>query len=1050
MSEPGGAGAGLLRVAVERPVTVIVSGVLVVLFGALSVSDLPIQLTPDIEKPVVTVNTLWPGASPSEIEREILVRQEDVLKDLPGLTRMTSQARPGQASLSLELEVGSDLEHAIVRVTNRLTEVPGYPEGSREPTIETSGDQGPPLVVIAVRSLSGEPVAGHRTWVVQAILPELQRIRGVGGVDVMGGQDSVFSIDFEPGELAARGISIPALAARVRTELRDVSAGDVTLGRRRLLVRTMAVRPEPAELEQIVLATGPDGTPVRLADVAQVTMGLRDPTAVAMSDDRPSLVLLVRREAGSNVLEVTRAIRERVVELDRERFAPEGLTMEVLSDQVGYIQGALDLVQQNLLIGALLAMITLFVFLRSFGASLIVSLSIPISVFGTVLGMSAMGRTLNVVSLAGITFAIGMVLDNSIVALESIDTWRKRVDDPKQAAFLGIREVWGALLASTATTAAVFVPVIAWQGEVGQLLRDVAVAISFAVVTSLAVSVWVIPGLAGKVLRTSAGAAPSRPGLAGRAREAIGRAVGALARSTVASVVVVAVALGACGTFAWMFLPPLEYLPKGNRNLVFGILVPPPGTSVEELDRVARQVQSQLAPHIGRSVDGAPALGRTFFVGSPERIFAGATAANDDEVGAMLGIIQRNQAQLPGFISFATQASLFGRAGGGRSIDIDLSGSDLATLTGLGGRMFGMLREALPGAQVRPVPSLDPGAPELRAYPRRGDAAPLGVATSDLGLTLAALVDGAIIGELGPEGEAQLDVVLRARRGAAERLATPDAIRSAPIVAPDRSVVPFGVVAELREELGPTTIQRIERRRALTLTVAPPDDVPLETALAQIEERVMAPLRAEGAIPRGLGVTYAGTAGDLERAKAQFGGVLLLALLISYLLMSALFEDFLAPIVVLVTLPLAAAGGVGALRLVDATMAPQPLDLMTALGFLILIGVVVNNAILVVDGAIARLREGDPLEAAIRAGVEGRVRPILMTTMTSLAGLLPMVVLPGSGSELYRGVGAVVLGGLTLSTALTLFVVPSFFAIVWRARAAVFGARTAPEPSAAE
>jgi len=1047
---PSSAGTGLLRVAVERPVTVLVTAIIVVLFGALSVFDLPIQLTPDIEIPTVRVQTRWPGASPSEIEREILERQEDVLKDLPGLTRMYSEASYGSSDITLELEVGTEIDDALVRVTNRLTQISGYPDAAEEPTIETANNQGPPLAVVAVRSQTGEPVEAYRTWLAESVLPELQRVRGIGEVWQIGGRDTVFLIEFEPRELAARGITVAQLSARLRTELRDVSAGDVTLGRRRLLVRTMAVDPRPERLEQIVLSAGEDGTPVRLGDVADVSMGLRDPSGIAFSDDRPSLVLLLRREAGTNVLEVTENIRARVAELDTEMFEPEGLEFEVLSDQAHYINGALDLVQQNLLIGAILAIFTLFVFLRSFGASAIISLAIPISVFGTALGMTLMGRSVNVVSLAGITFAIGMVLDNSIVSLESIDTWRRKVDDPQRAAYEGIREVWGALIASTATTAAVFVPVIAWSDVVGQLLRDVAVAISFAVITSLVVSVWVIPGLAGKVLKTKKSEAPSST-IAAKARAGVGRLVGRITRSTIGSVAVVSIAVGACVALTVALLPPLEYLPRGNRNLVFGILVPPPGTSVEELDRVGRHVQDQVVPHLGREVDGVPAIARSFFVGSPERIFAGAVAQDPDEVGEMLAWLRQMQGQIPGFISFATQASLFGRAGGGRSIDVDLTGSDLGDLTALGGRMFGMLRETIPGAQIRPVPSLDPGAPELRAYPRRGESAPLGVPTGELGLTLSALVDGAIIGELGPEGEPQLDVVLRAVREGGERLDDAEAIRSAPVAAPDGSVVPFGVLADLREELGPTSIRRIERRRAITLTVSPPEEVPLEEALRRVEEDVLGPLRAEGAIPSDVRVDYGGTAGDLETAKGQFANVLLLALIISYLLMSALFEDFLAPIVVLVTLPLAAAGGVGALRLVDAFLSPQPLDLMTALGFLILIGVVVNNAILVVDGALARLQRGEELDDAVRGAVEARVRPILMTTTTSLAGLLPMVLLPGSGSELYRGVGAIVLGGLTLSTALTLFVVPCFFTLVWRVRLGI-RARFAgnAEPAAAE
>jgi HAE1 family hydrophobic/amphiphilic exporter-1 len=942
--------------------------------------------------------------------------------------------------LTLELEVGADLDEALVRVTNRLTAVSGYPEAAEEPSVETADDTGPPLAVVAIRRLDGQPVDAYRTWLAETVLPELQRIRGVGDIRHLGGRDTIFLVDFDPHELASRGISVPALAARVRSEVRDVSAGDITLGRRRLLVRTMAVDPRPERLAQIVLRTGTDGTPVRLGDVARVSLGLRDATGIAMSDDRPSMVLLMSRESGTNVLEVTELVRARVDELDEELFRPEGMQIEVISDQVDYIEGALELVEQNLLIGALLAILTLFVFLRSTGASAIISLAIPISVFGTALGMAILGRSLNVVSLAGITFAIGMVLDNSIVSLESIDTWRRRVSDPKRAAYLGIKEVWGALIASTATTAAVFIPVIAWEGEVGQLLRDIAVAVSFAVITSLLVSVWVIPGLAGKVLKATGGETGGKPTPAAKARAAIGRAVGWLTRSSAKSLAAVITSVVVCVAFAWLALPPIEYLPKGNRNLVFGILVPPPGTSVAELERVGARVQADVVTHIGHSEDGAPAISRSFFVGSPERIFAGAVAEDPERVGEMLAWLREVQGQIPGYISFATQASLFGRSAGGRSIEVNLAGSDIGTLTAVGGRLFAALREALPGAQVRPVPSLDPGAPELRAYPRRGESAPLGMDTQSLGLTVDALVDGAVIGELGPPGEPQLDVVARAVRGDGRHIDDASALRSAPVVAPDGSVVPLGVLADLREELGPTVIRRIERRRALTLEVAPPDDIPLERALAIVENDVIAPLRAEGAIPSDVRVSYSGTAGDLEIAQGQFANVLLLALVICYLLMSAVFEDFLAPIVVLVTIPLAAAGGVGALRLVDAFLAPQPLDLMTALGFLILIGVVVNNAILVVDGALARLRHGDALEDAVRAAVEGRVRPILMTTLTSLAGLLPMVLLPGSGSELYRGVGAVVLGGLTLSTVLTLFVVPSFFVLVWRLR---LGARHA-------
>jgi HAE1 family hydrophobic/amphiphilic exporter-1 len=391
--------------------------------------------------------------------------------------------------------------------------------------------------------------------------------------------------------------------------------------------------------------------------------------------------------------------------------------------------------------------------------------------------------------------------------------------------------------------------------------------------------------------------------------------------------------------------------------------------------------------------------------------------------------------EVPDVIGFANQGSLFGRRlGGGRSIEVDISGSNLEQLSAVGGQLMGALKKAMPAAQVRPIPGLDAGAPELRVSPRRAQAAQLGISGADLGLLVDAYVDGAIIGELGKRGEPKRDVVLRAT---GVPLDSPEALMAAPAATPSGRTVPIGEFATITETLGPTQIQRIERRRAITLQISPPDDIALEDAIALVKNEVDG-LRARGAIADDIRLDYSGSAGQLERTKERFGFVLLLAIIISFLLLAALFEDFLAPLAILVTVPLAGAGGIMGLRLVDATLGKQPLDMLTALGFVILIGVVVNNAILIVDGALSRMRTDDlTLEQAVAAAVRWRVRPILMSVLTSLAGLLPLVLFPGFGSELYRGVGGIVLGGLALSTVLSLFLVPAVFTSLWRMRRAV-------------
>ena len=1048
-------GSGLIARAIGRPVTVAVGVILVVLFGSLSIAGIPIQLTPDIARPVLNVSTAWPGASPAEIESEVLEPQEDALKTLPNLTRMTSTARLGQGNISLELKVGTPLQEALVRASNLLSQVPEYPENTKQPVISTSGTTGPPIAVAVITSQTGRSIAGYRTWVEDEIVPLFQRINGVANIRFFGGQVTDIVIEFDPAKVAARALQLADIAQIVRRELRDMSGGDLSVGKRRLLVRTLVTPEDPEAFEDIVLSTTPEGRSIRLGEVAKVRFGLRKPSGTVFASGQESLGFLFFRESGTNVLEVTQKIRSLTERLHHSRFAPKGLDFNVIFDQSGYINGALSLVRQNLMLGGVLAILVLLIFLQSVSASAVVSIAIPVCVVGTALGMALLGRTINVVSLAGMAFAVGMVVDNALVVLENIDTWRARGVPVHIAALKGTHEVWGAILASTLTTAAVFIPIIAWQDEVGELLRDIAIAISIAVMVSLVVSVLVIPSFSARLLhrgKKQEGALLKNLARRGhRFRDRIGKVIAPMVRRPMASLAVVTVALGITVGLTWLLTPPMEYLPTGNRNLIFGVLVPPPGYSVQEMNRIGDSIQGAILEHTGVEKDGVPSILRSFYVGNPQRGFMGAVAEDPDRIKELVRFVRKVAGGIPGVFGIATQASLFGRGlGGGRSIEVEISGAKLEEIVPLGGRMLGMIREVLPDAQVRPVPSLDLGAPELRLRPKRDQLSRMGVNASDLGFAVSALTDGAIIGEYARDGRSKLDVVLRPPDGESR---DPAILRSVP-VSTAGGAVPLGSLVEVREELGPTVIQRIERRRSIGLQVTPPDHVALEEAMGRIRNQVVAPLREQGAIPEGLLVELAGTAGDLEIAKERFGWVLLLAVVISFLLLAALFEDFISPIAVLVTVPLAAAGGVMLLRLVDATLGKQPLDMMTTLGFVILIGVVVNNAILVVDGALSRLRRGYDLPVAMAEAVKARVRPIFMSTLTSLAGLTPMVVFPGSGSELYRGVGAVVLGGLALSTALTLFVVPALFSLLVRARGgvrlAVQSSSDAPSASAGE
>ena len=1021
---------GLIHNAIKRPVSVLVGVLLVLLFGTLSLIDLPIQLTPDIAIPTIGIRSVWPGAAPTEIEGEILEPQEEALKSLPGLKRMSSRAKSDEAELTLEFAIGTRMEEALVRVTNRLLQVADYPNAARQPIVTTADATGPPLAVAILNSENNTPIGHFRSWVEERVVPPLERIPGVASVVLIGGQDQQLQIEFNVEALASHGLTVADLRRVVRSEIRDISAGDITLGKRRLVVRTPLAPQNPVDLEQAVVRTAPNGAAIQLGDVARVKVGLGKRQAQSYYKDRRSLALLFFREAGSNVLEVTKTLNASVKKLATGPVKREGLSMRMVFDQTGYITEALQRVRQNLFIGAILATAVLLFFLGSLTASAVVSVSIPVCIIGTALGMALLGRTVNIVSLAGMAFAVGMVVDNAIVVLESIHSKHAGAASAAEAALVGTHEVWGAILASTLTTAAVFLPVVGWRDEVGQLVGDVAVALSFAVLASLLVSVLVIPSFSAKLLRAARTrdswlirwGERRRTRVAQQVRGLVGRPRLCLATALGATVLALGITIA--------LLPSMEYLPTGQRNLVVGVIVPPAGYSVEEMARIGESLQQRLKPHFDHDRAGVPAILRWYYVGRRDGAFLGLSAVDPQRTAELVGFLKQAQSEIPGVFGIATRASLFGRRlGGGRSAEIEVAGSELPQLVQTAAAIMKRLRRVMPQAQLRPIPTLDIGAPELHVKPRRRQLAAAGLSGADLGLVVDALIDGAIIDEVSQAGRQRLDVLLMAEgRGPRD----PTALSAAPIATPNRGVLPLASVARLQERLGPTVVQRIERRRAITVQITPPKDLPFADAMRILRQQVTEEMHHDGSIPAGIDIALAGTASKLSQAQRRMGMVLLLALLISFLLLAALFEDFLAPLAVLITIPLAAAGGVLGLRLVDTLLAPQPLDMMTSLGFLILIGVVVNNAILVVDGALARLRGGDSIDQACGDAVKSRVRPIFMSALTSLAGLLPLVLFPGSGSELYRGVGSIVLGGLALSTVLTLYVVPAMFSLLWR------------------
>ncbi len=1068
---------GLIRYAIRYPITVAVGVILVSLFGLVALTWVPVQLTPNVDRPQVTVQTVWPGASPQEIEREIVDEQEEQLKNVDGLLKMESQSMEGMGRIVMEFPVGTDLNAATLKVSNRLEQVPSYPDDADKPVIFNVDAASSAMAWFIVSTLPGNNVDIQTLfdYLDDEVKPLMERVQGVAQSNVFGGREREMQVIVDPKKLAVRKLTLSQVAAALRAENRDYSAGEFDEGKRRYLVRTIGDYRSPEDVENVIITTV-EGAPIFVRDIGRVELGYRKAAGFVRHKGRPALAMNALREPGTNVLTVMQALSATVREIDDEMMRPRGLRMEQVYDQTDYIESAIGLVNSNIVVGGALAILVLVLFLRSLSGTFTVAVSIPISVVATFLVMAAMGRTINVVSLAGLAFAVGMVVDNCIVVLENIFRHREMGKPRTQAALDGAVEVWGAVLASTLTTVAVFLPVIFVEEEAGQLFRDIAIAISAAVILSLAAAMTVIPTLTARILGTggrgaaaaaaaagqaasrdaipgTGAASPSSPAAAagevrrplafldrifGGVPDAIGATAAWLNQSTLRRFAVIGLLAVLSIGGSWALMPKAEYLPTGNSNFVVGIVLPPPGYNVEEKLSIARHVESQLAPY-WEAKPGSPeaeklaggGLSNYFFGAFESQIFMGMRANDDTRVRETLPVLQDILATIPGAIGFAQQSSIFERGlETSRSVSVDIRGPRIEDLLAVGNQLFGRILQEMPGAQVRPIPGLDLSNPEVRLFPDRRRMADVGVTNQELGFTVNALVDGAKVSDYRIDGR-EIDLVLK---GDEQTFEGGHDLAAIPINTPTGDLVTLGSMATVEAVGGPAQIQHLERQRAIRLLVSPPQELPLEQAMETLRDDFIASMDASGALPPGVSISLSGTADDLTRTRDALMGNFLLALAITYLLMAALFQSWVYPLVIMFSVPLAALGGFLGLRVANLATG-QSLDVLTMLGFVILIGIVVNNAILIVHQALNLMRDGGlTADEAIPESVRTRVRPIFMSSATSIFGMLPLVLFPGAGSELYRGLGSVVIGGLALSTLFTLVLVPALFSLTVDAR----------------
>jgi multidrug efflux pump subunit AcrB len=1074
--------------AVIRHGTILAVAVLIVcVLGVLAALRIPVQMIPDLEVRVVNVETRWPGATPQDVEQEIVIEQEEYLRGLPGLERMVSTASGGSADIDLEFPFGTDINEALIGVNNALSQVPGYPENVDEPRLEATSFSENSFMFLRVEPLDGNPfdldLTLMRDFVDDHVRPRMERVEGVSRVNVQGGAERQVRILVDPGRLAERGLSLADVRAAVRARNRDASGGDLESGKRRYLLRTVGRFRDAEEMEDLIIARRGDSL-VRLGDVAEVRLShyeLRDRSAV---NGKPNIGLSVDRVPGSNVIAIKEALQPVLVEINEQVLRRQGLRIELTSDDVRYVQESVANVWQNLALGAGLATLVMFAFLRSGRATLVGVIGIPICTVAAFLGLLAAGRTVNVISLAGVAFAVGMTLDNSIVVLEAIERKRRQGVDRGIAALQGVSQVWPAVLASSLTTVLVFAPIFFIQEEAGQLYSDVAVAISSAIIASMLVALTVVPSLSA---RLTFGVRGSGEAAGAALRQRMVDAVAWLVASARRRLVTLAAVAVAVVSIVVMLTPPASYLPEGEEPKIFARMIAPPGYNLSEMTSIAQRVEAHFLPYVAAGDDPAvgaisrsrtsggsrsgdrsyqdhhqhrgaaiPAIRYLNMRVSPDNLRIIAETVDPGRVDDLMAALTEHFESYPGMRAFSNRGSIISsNQGGTRSVNLDITGPDLESIYRVAQAAYRRAEAVFENPQIGSSPSsLSLDQPLVEVRPRWDRAAELGFSADELGFTVAALSDGAFVDEYF-RGDDKIDMFLFSTAGSEQQLAD---ITDLPVYAPAGSVVPLSAVADLVETVDTDSIRRLNGRRTVTLNIIPPREVALETAVERVGREVIDWMRSNGELPSEVSVTISGASDQLTATREALADNYLVALVLCYLVMVAIFTHWGWPLIIMTSVPLGIAGGIaglallngvgGLLPLVGIDVLRQPFDMITMLGFLILLGLVVNNPILIVDRTLRNLRDGvsEPV-AAVREAVSARIRPILMSLITTLFGLAPLVFIPGAGTELYRGVGAVVLFGLLFATLVTLTFLPALLVTVLelRARMGRFAKAGAPQ-----
>lgn len=1002
---------GLVDLAVRRRVSVIMASVAVVAFGLVGYQRLTVELFPDITYPSITVQTDFPDTAPQEVETLVSRPIEEVVGVLQGLRTVRSVSRPGVSEVTLDFDWGSDMDMLSMEVREKLDRLI-LPEGCDDPIVLRFDPALDPIVRLAIHG-EGELTAMRRLAERQ-LKQDFETLPGVASAQIRGGLEPEVRIEVDQERLAALDIPLAQVRQIVGVSNVNIPGGALRGAQSQYLVRTINEFESVEEIGDLVVAQV-EGAAVRLRDVAEVYMGSKDREEITRVDGEESVEISIYKEGDANTVQVARALQESISDWQGGRLPP-GIQLSVLFDQSGFIEQAVAEVRNAALVGGLLAVLVLLFFLRDLRSSIIIATSIPLSVIATFVFMYRAGVSLNIMSLGGLTLGIGMLVDNSIVVLESISRARERGLDRARAAVRGTTEVGAAVVASTLTTIAVFLPIVFVEGLAGQLFQDQALTVTFSLGASLFVAVTVIPMLAslGGDGRTEAAAV---------APEHLSRAQGlydrllrlALRRGPMTLVVAFAVFGGSLALVQTLRTELVPELTEGEFHFEVQL---PEGSSLRASDAIVTEME--------QAVSRDPRAERHFATVGSRLISGGLSLQTKAENLAQLNVVlaeglgeeaeyaliedlRDEFADIPDLEIEVGRPSYFNLE---TPVEILLFGDDLQTLRDVSLDLVQQLEGVEGLTDVRS--SLEAGNPELQVIFDRDRLAALGLDMGELSDNLRSRVLGAVPTRYKLEDQ-QIDVRVR-NAGISE--GSREDIRNLVLPGPD-GPLRLMAVADVRLDRGPAEIHRVQQQRAAVIS----GDL-MGRSLGQVVPDVEQVLR-ETSLPANVTVALGGQNEEMQQSFDSLRFAIALAVFLVYLVMASTFESFLHPFLVLFTIPLAIVGVILGLWATQTSI-----SVIVLIGVVMLVGIVVNNAIVLIDTINRFRRQGmEKLEAVRQAG-HVRLRPILMTTLTTVLGLLPMALPFGDGAELRSPLAITVASGLLLSTLLTLVVIPAAYAVV--------------------